>query len=465
MSSPVLHVNEMRAWEESSWAAGILPGEVIARAGEKLAARLLEITAPTDRILLLAGKGNNGQDTLRMEPFLRGRRTVTHLRILDPSVDDGPLNSLLSAGVDWVVDGLFGIGLSRRLSPAWQRIIETLNASGAAIASVDVPSGLDAQTGLPMPMAVRARITLTLGAAKSGLLRPTAWEFCGRLEVLPDIGLIPADFKTDWRTSDRTDFREFSKPRPIAAHKGTFGHALLLAGSVGYHGAAVLAARSALGAGPGLVTVLTDPHTYIPVASQTVSAMVHPWGEHLPVVPSAIAAGPGLASPHLPEFCRAQVIRLWQNAPVPMIVDASALDWLPPGSPLSVAPRVLTPHPGEAARLLSLTPAEIQSDRPGALRLLSRRFGNAWVVLKGHQSLAGNGRSEIYFNLTGNPGLAQGGSGDVLTGFLLGMLAQPAFQADPLTTIRHALWHHGATADLLSLRQPRWTAQTLAESL
>jgi NAD(P)H-hydrate epimerase len=146
-----------------------------------------------------------------------------------------------------------------------------------------------------------------------------------------------------------------------------------------------------------------------------------------------------------------------------VIVDASALDWLPIGMVSDKFIRVLTPHPGEAARIMGTNPEQIQADRPRAVREISRRFGNCWVVLKGRQTLIGRSTGELFVNSTGNPHLAQGGSGDLLAGYLAGLLAQPALQADPLTTICHAVWQHGRAADQLTGTRRNWTVEDLAE--
>jgi NAD(P)H-hydrate epimerase len=150
---------------------------------------------------------------------------------------------------------------------------------------------------------------------------------------------------------------------------------------------------------------------------------------------------------------------------MPVVADASALDWLPTGATRTHAARVMTPHPGEAARLLKASTSTVLANRPSALRELSRRWGNCWVVLKGHQTLVGRSTGDIYFNPSGNPKLAQGGSGDVLAGYLAGLLAQPTIQGDPLTVVRYAVWQHGAAADALSARQRVWTTEDLIPML
>ena len=158
--------------------------------------------------------------------------------------------------------------------------------------------------------------------------------------------------------------------------------------------------------------------------------------------------------------------KLWQQSAAAMVVDASALDWLPQESPvLENAIRVVTPHPGEAARLLGVSTAEVQADRPKALREISRRLGDCWVVLKGQQTLIGRSSGELLVNSSGNPHLAQGGSGDVLAGFLAGLLAQRALQADPFKTIGYGVWQHGAAADRLTQTSENWVIEDLAREI
>jgi NAD(P)H-hydrate repair Nnr-like enzyme with NAD(P)H-hydrate dehydratase domain len=148
-----------------------------------------------------------------------------------------------------------------------------------------------------------------------------------------------------------------------------------------------------------------------------------------------------------------------------VIGDASALDWIPMDPTPRNAIRVITPHPGEAARLWSTPVKLVQANRLNALRQVSRRFGNSWVVLKGHQTMVGRSSGEVFVNSSGNPHLAQGGSGDVLAGYLAGLLAQPALQVDAARTIRYAVWQHGAAADRLQRAHANWVVEDLVEAL
>jgi NAD(P)H-hydrate epimerase len=215
------------------------------------------------------------------------------------------------------------------------------------------------------------------------------------------------------------------------------------------------------------VTVFTPENIYEPVASQLRSAMVKLWqpGMKLAEVAGAVLVGPGLAATDLPLELRQIVRHGWRDLACPLVVDASALDFLFNEFFPKKFIRVLTPHPGEAARMLRCTVPQVQADRVKALREISKKMGGCWVVLKGHQTLVGRAEGEIFVNPSGNPHLAQGGSGDLLAGFIAGLLAQPALQADAGRTLRYAVWQHGAAADQLQAGRGNWTIEDLADEI
>jgi NAD(P)H-hydrate epimerase len=242
-----------------------------------------------------------------------------------------------------------------------------------------------------------------------------------------------------------------------------------------------------------LVTVITSPEVYPAVAAQLAFAMVRTWNEPLalPAKATAVLIGPGLAGRDVPDWLRIQAKAWWRELPLPLVVDASALDWLAAEHRQSNAPirgdglgnpaapatethegtnrprvggpiRVITPHPGEAQRWLEPGRRELDCSRETLLNALTPA---GIVVLKGHQTLIREGSGPTFLNPTGNPGLAQGGTGDVLAGFLGGLLAQPALQRDPLLTTRYAVWEHGAAADRLESVRRNWTAEHLAAEI
>jgi len=466
MPVPVITIAQMREWENATWATGQSEAEVIRRVGKRLARLARKLTCADDFILILAGKGHNGDDARAAREFLDERK-VKVLELLLPDTDLLKLEMTLQEKPALVIDGIFGIGLNRPLSEPWRQIIGAVNAAKIRVLAVDVPSGLNADTGENFGAAIEAAVTLTIGAPKTGMLAAAAWPFVGRLELAGDVGLIPCPIKSELNWTLPEDFENFPPPRTVAAHKGSFGHVAIVAGSQGFHGAAVLSARGAQRAQPGLVTLSTQANVYPVIASQLQSVMVNVWQPDVKFAEaiSAVLIGPGLAARDVPEKLRHEARHWWRDLACPFVVDASALDFLSAGPFLKKLIRVLTPHPGEAARLLNWTTQKIQSDRVVALREISQKFGGCWVVLKGHQTLIGRSEGEIFVNPSGNPHLAQGGSGDLLAGFIAGLLAQPALQTDAAKTLRYAVWQHGAAADKLQAGRANWTVEDLANEV
>lgn len=464
MPVPVVTIAQMRQWEEATWATGRTQEFVIDLVGTHVAKLAMALTHGNDFILIVAGKGHNGDDARAAARYITDRR-IEIVNIRNPQIDLQVLKAKLDTKPALIIDGLFGIGLSRPLDDDWQSVVDAINRTGARVLSVDVPSGLNADTGDVLGKAVIADTTLTLAAPKPGLICPKADGYVGRLVVQPDIGLVPCPIQGDQLWMLAKDYKNYPPPRPVGAHKGNFGHLVIIAGSHGYHGAGVLAARAAQRAQPGLISIYTVPPAYVPVASQLQAVMVHAWlpNQRLPDRTTAVLAGPGLAADDLPSELKETVLALWQEADVPVVIDASALDWLRSGEIRTTATRVITPHPGEAARLLSTNVQSVQSDRTGALRELSRRYGKCWVVLKGRHTLIGRHEGPIWVNSSGNPCLAQGGSGDVLAGYIAGLLAQPSLQHDVQRALGYAVWQHGAAADRLTQTRQNWVVEELLD--
>ena len=468
MPVPVITIAQMRVWEEQSWAAGCSVEAVMDRAGQAVAQQAAGMSRVGDMILFLAGPGNNGGDT-RLAAKHLAKREIRLVELADPGTALGDLAAGLESRPALIIDGVFGNGLNRPLEGAWSELVNQVNGSGIPVLAVDVPSGLNADTGQSLGNAIRANATVTFAAPKAGMVNTAAAEFIGRLEVVPDIGLVNCPHDSDLGWALREDFDGFPPARPMTSHKGDFGHLGIIAGSLGCHGAAVLAARGAMRAQPGLITVVTPADVYVPVASQLSQPMVYPWSASAAdklLGCTALLVGPGLAGENLPREIKNEVVRLWHESPVPVIADASALDMLPSEPVATKVLRVITPHPGEAARLLGTTAAEVQSGRLQALRKLAGQHGGT-VVLKGSQTLVGGVEGQVAVNSTGNPHLAQGGSGDVLAGFISGWLAQPACQSPPLAgmAIRYAVWRHGQAADRMPGQLDGWGAEELIRHL
>ncbi len=311
-------------------------------------------------ILILAGKGNNGNDARAAQEYLDGRK----VELLEAGVPENALPGLelaLRQKPALIIDGLFGIGLNRPLDDSWKKFIGIINQSKIPVLAVDVPSGLNADTGENFGATIEAAITLTIGAPKVGLLAPSAWPFVGRLEVADDVGLIACPSKGELNWILPEDFSGFPPHRAAAGHKGSFGHLAILAGSFGFHGAGVLAARGAqtcpartrhaVHAGIGLsccrVAIAVSDGECLAAGNETVRRRER-----------GVDGGPGLAvkEPTLIEELKALTRRLWRDLQLPLVVDASALDWVAShGLPASLI-RVVTPHPGRGG-------ADAQYDR------------------------------------------------------------------------------------------------------
>ncbi len=466
MPIPVISVAQMREWEAATWASGQTEATVIARVGERIARRVLELTREGERVIVLAGKGHNGDDARAMSGHLDSR-AVVWVDASDPVVASAKFSVALETDAPaLIVDGLFGIGLNRPLSQDWLNFIAKINLTHAPVLAIDVPSGLNADTGEVATAAIRAAETLTVGAPKRGMLLQEAAEYVGRLRVLSDVGLAACPCASDVHWTTTQDFAGFPPRRGVVTHKGSFGHLAIVAGSRGFHGAAVLASRGAQRARPGLITLFTQPETYLPVASQTQAVMVSVWDAVAEWQRfTALLIGPGLAAPDLPASIQETARRTWSEFDGAIVADASALAWLPEGKFCANAVRVITPHPGEAAKMLGVNTAEIQCDRVRAARELSKKFGGCWVVLKGHQTIIGRAAGDLFVNGSGSPGLAQGGSGDLLAGYIAGWLAQPVLGTDTELQLRYAVWEHGAAADRLDATRGSWTVEELAVEL
>jgi hydroxyethylthiazole kinase-like uncharacterized protein yjeF len=345
------------------------------------------------------------------------------------------------------VDALFGIGLRAPVEGLYRDWIETLNAVPAPRLAIDLPSGLDADTGRLLGATFCATHTATFIALKPGLLTLDGPDVCGEISV-HTLGLdIPDAHPAPGHVIAPALFSAHLKPRPRNSHKGHYGDAAVLGGDTAMAGAALLAARAALGLGAGRVyAVLIDPAAPTIDALHPELMLRHP--ERLPEQLDALAIGPGMGT-------SANAGRLLEHAiqrDTALTLDADALN-LVAGSPhlaqtlaLRSGQTVLTPHPAEAGRLLAVSTTEIQADRLCAALELARRY-HATVVLKGCGSLIATVDGRWFINTTGHPGMASAGMGDVLTGLVLGLLAQgwPAEAA-----LMAAVHLHGAAADQLA---------------
>lgn len=466
MAIPVISVESMRAWERATWDAGIAEEAVIDRVGKAIANWIQPRLRDDSHLLILAGRGNNGADGKAAARHLPPQ-TARLLEVSDPARARESLCEALMQHPQFILDSLFGIGLNRALSKDWCVFMDIINQSSTSIISVDVPSGLDAETGEARGNAICAETTLTIGAPKSGMLQSSAAQYVGYIRVLNDVGLAAMPSGDVLYFGENSDFVSFPPSRRAIDSKAHLGHLGILAGSEGYHGAAILAARAAMRACPGRITLETLPEVYLPIAAQLQQVMTRIWKpeNQLAQQSSAVLMGPGLASKSAKTIMGEALIQHWQQADCPVIADASALDLIPKGKIKMKFPRIITPHSGEAARLLDCHSSDIEKQRLQSLRALSCAYGDCWVILKGTHTLIGRNQGRVLVNATGDPGLAQGGSGDVLAGMIAGLLANPNLQTNVERLLQFAVWQHGKAAETLSQKRTNWIVEELPEAI
>lgn len=457
--------------------------EAAGRRVAEAAARMVEGGSP--RVVVLAGKGNNGGDGLVAARVMvaAGWRAVVLLLARDADVaGDAGTNLTIArragveianldstsvpglrptlAGADLVVDAIFGTGFQGPVVGLTAKAIDAINTCGRPVLAVDIPSGVNGDTGAVEGSAVRATATVTMGLPKTGLALYPGAEYAGQVWVaevghpqrLINAAGIPTRLVTQAMVDAAVPLR-----RPDA-HKGSYGRVLVVAGAVGYTGAAVLATLGALRSGAGLVTVAVPSAIYPTIASSVIEGMPVPLADEEGALAAAaadqihelagaadvVACGPGLS--RLPGP-RAVVRRLLAECAVPLVLDADALNCLA-GSTADLVhakgPVVLTPHPGEMARLIDASPADVQRHRLQVARVAAERF-RAVVVLKGARTVVADPAGEACVIPTGNPAMASGGMGDVLTGAIAGLIGQGL---PPMTAAWVGAYLHGLAGDL-----------------
>ncbi len=438
-----------------------IPGYTLMCRAAAAALRLLHVRWPeARRIAVLCGPGNNGGDgfvlaRLAMAEGLDARvfcplgmprqgDAVTAARdhaergghVVDLSPDEA------FADVDVVVDALFGIGLARAPTGAAAAAIEAVNVQSAPVLALDVPSGIDADSGHAPGAAVRASVTLTFIARKRGLFTAAAVDHCGDIVVdslaLSDAAFAGVQTTTELLTADTV--YPLLPPRPRSAHKGNHGHVLVIGGDHGYGGAVRLCAEAALRGGAGLVSVATRAEHVGALLAARPELMVrdaeNPDAQL--AAASVLALGPGLGQGAWSRV-RYERALAWRGA---RVLDADALNLLAQSPRALGATTVITPHPGEAARLLDCAASEVQRDRFAAVNALVERF-DCVVVLKGAGTLVAD-KTRTALCAAGNPGMASGGMGDVLTGVIAALLAQGL---QPFDAAACGTWLHAAAGD------------------
>jgi len=487
---------EMRELDRATIEGRKTPSiRLMENAGQSVAREIERYFGPLrgKTVTVVAGKGQNGGDGFVVARLLRRKTCKARVALLtSPSslAGDAATNlkrfqkaggrchavdkksalgsvlvPLLHAS-DLLVDAIFGTGLNAPVKGIPASAITLMNESGRPIVAIDLPSGLDGDSGAVMGTAVTAALTVTLARPKRGLYLGVGPNHTGFIRVA-DIG-IPDDLvaaaKIPVTLLQASDIRSLLPQRPRTAHKGTFGHAGIIAGSAGKTGAAAMAAMAALRVGTGLVTVAAPRSVSDVLETKLLEAMVVPVPETeartlstqalepllaFAAVKTALAIGPGIG--RHPET-QALVHALLVGAKRPMVLDADGLNAVAGHTDIlnrASGPLILTPHPGEMARLLETTAAEIQRDRLGAASRLARER-HVCVVLKGAGTIVATPDGRLAVNPTGNPGMATAGAGDVLTGILVGLLAQGLA---PWDAVYAGVFLHGLAGDLVAIEQ------------
>ncbi len=441
------------------------------------------------KVGVIAGRGNNGGDGFVIARYLAQKDIEVTVYLLAESAGVkgdaaanlellSPINipvieipdqqsflthktSLLHQEI-WV-DAILGTGLKSDVKGYFKQIIDFINSLNRPVFSVDIPSGLNSDTGQPCGTCIRAQATATFAFAKTGHFLFPGSDYTGNLEII-DIGIpdyIAKEVSPKQSLITPEIIRTVFKPRPMDAHKGNTGHVLVVSGSPGKTGAAAMTAMSAMRAGAGLVT-LAIPESLNPILeAQVIEVMTSPLPETKTGIlgessfdkimnqlsgKKCLAIGPGLGEA---AETKKLVHRIIRESNVPVVVDADGINNMAGSVDIlkkTKAPVILTPHPGEMARLLDSTAGSVQKDRINCASEFAEKF-NVHVVLKGVKTVIAHPDGNSFINPTGNPGMASGGMGDVLTGIIAGFVTQGY---SPESATHAGVYLHGAAADTLA---------------
>lgn len=429
--------------------------ELMARAGERVWQELSQRWPGARRVCVFAGAGNNGGDAFVVADCARRAGVEVQLYTLGDlsrqSDSARHFRERWQAGggvcetwtgevieADVIVDGLLGIGLQRDLDSSWQELIAAINRPAVPRVAIDIPSGLNGLTGAVQPLAVRADLTVTFIGRKTGQFLADGPDYCGEL-VFTDLGASRLSRATTEPALEVLGHCPLPPPRRSNSHKNHYGHVLIVGGAPGMSGAVALAARAALRSGAGLVTALVHPDCGASLAPFA-EVMTLDWSslDDRLAQASVVLVGPGLGNSAAADDC----LRLLQQAEIPMVIDASALRarFL---RALGAQPRVITPHPGEAASLLDTSASAVQANRMASAAALVQEFG-AVTVLKGSGTLIAAEGATTAINTGGHAGMASAGMGDVLGGMIAALLAQGM---EPAPAARAGVFLHAACAD------------------
>lgn len=500
----VVTAAEMRALDRATIDRGTPSLVLMERAGQGVADAIARLDPGGRAVAVVCGSGNNGGDGLVVARLLaeRGARVTVYLAAAPEKLSRDaranfdeivplavPVHDVATpaglcahagaiARADVVVDALFGTGLDRELSAHAREVVAAMNRSRGLKVAVDLPSGLHADSGEPLGAAFAADLTVTFAFPKLALVSHPGFARAGAVEVV-DIGIpeaLAVEHGVRLELIEEAEVRAALPPRPPSGHKGTFGHVLCVAGSRDRPGAALLCGEGAMRAGAGLCTIASTAAGRQAIAARVLETMTACYADGDEPSPSdlarlldlargkeAIAVGPGIPTG---DGMREIVAGLVRESAAPLVLDADALNLLAGRTGAlrqARAPIALTPHPGEMGRLVGRSVAEVQADRVGIARRLAVDTG-AHVALKGARTVVAAPDGRAWLCPTGNPGMATGGTGDVLSGVVAALLAQGLGLPEALWI---AVWVHGSAGDRAAARrgQTGLLARDLLEEL
>lgn len=443
--------------------------ELMKIAGETAAEKIAALTEIKDKkIAVVCGNGNNGGDGFVVANRLAGLggRVSVIMPLGNPLTENASfyfdamsgvkISDSLEEDYDIIIDAVFGIGLNREVDKDVAEIFAEINSSDALKIAIDIPSGVEADTGKVLGCAIMCDYTITFIALKPCFVLPEGSDYCGKV-IVADIGVKPVDFS--YLTIEKPQFPK----RKHNSHKGTFGTALLFCGSYGMAGAAILATRAALASGVGIAKCVVCDGIYDILTCAVPEAVCLPVGqdengtyksdtidyEKAFNKVNAVLIGCGMAQSDNTKKVLEAVIK---KSDVPLIIDADGINLLAGSIDIlreCKAPVIITPHPAEMARLCQCSVSEIEQNRVYYAKKFATDY-NCTVVLKGADTIVATTKGEIFFNLTGNPGMATGGSGDVLSGIMVSLLAQ-GFNAE--SAAKAAVYLHGEAGDKAALKK------------
>lgn len=455
-----LYRNEqVRELDRLAVEEGISSFEMMSRAGEAVFQQIILCCPHAQTIAVFCGSGNNAGDGYIVATLLvLARLKVRVYAVADPEKLKGdartayqhyitaqgvvvPFQAQRTINADVIIDALLGSGLKRAVTGLYAEAINTINQSSALVLAVDIPSGLNANTGNVMGIAVKATITVTFIALSQGLFTGQAADYCGKV-VYAALAISKTILITQTPSAKRVIHQSLAR-RLRCSHKGSYGHVLIVGGEQGYSGAARLAGEAALRVGAGLVSIATRSNHASLMNIHCPELMCHGVENAEQLIPllakaTVIAIGTGLGQ----SDWAMELLTAVLSTHKPLILDADALNLLARHSETN-AHWILTPHPAEAARLLNCTTAEVQQDRFAAVSALQAKYHGV-AILKGAGTLIASSE-KVAVSTTGNAGMASGGMGDVLTGVLAGLVAQGLNLAQ---AAQQGVYLHGYAADL-----------------